>query len=91
MVGIAFYTPETYARLLREADDRDGLHENYSDWLRDFKKMEKKLKKEGFAVTPVPVNLDQLRLWCLLRQLPNNGASRSRWVQEEGPKFSGLL
>jgi hypothetical protein len=50
-------------------------------WLKKALDLEKMIKKEGFEVVRVPVDLNEFELWCKTRQRKRDGASRAQYVQ----------
>lgn len=76
-VGVAWYTPETYARLMQVADDRDQLYP-YHEWVT----VTLRVAKEIGATQKVVVDLNELRGWCARAGRPNNSEARSIYVTE---------
>jgi len=83
MVGIklAYYRREDWKRLLRMIDDRDGMHDKWKDWHKDFENAKQQLTLQGFEVIDVVVDLDELMKYCEQNGLENNGKARSQFAQ----------
>jgi hypothetical protein len=81
MIAFCFYTPESYEKLMKVADDKKTLCDTYTDWLVEFSKAVEGLKSQGVEVVPVSINIDELAEWCN-NKIKNTSASRSRYVAE---------
>ena len=62
--------------------DRDSMHDTWQEWNREYKKAKKRLKKQGFVVHDMVIEIDSLKQYCLERGLKNNGATRSQYVSQ---------
>lgn len=78
--GIAWYTRETYEKLLLHAADRESICDTYEEWLESYNRAVKGLRNRGIKAVPIPVDLDELIKWCRENNVPNTGESRSRFV-----------
>ena len=78
--GIGWYTKESYQKLLDYADDREKLDDTYEDWLANYSRVVKNLRKSGIKAVPVTIEIDELMNWCSANNLPNTGESRSKFV-----------
>jgi hypothetical protein len=82
MVAICFYTPDSYEELKKVADDKKVLCDTYAEWLVEFTKAISGLKEQGLEVTPVTINITELKNWCEKNKLKNTSSNRSRYVVE---------
>jgi len=81
VIGLGWYTEEQWPEYLRlMEDDVDEVH---AVWLKKALDLEKMMKKEGFVVVRVPVDLGEFELWCKARQRKKDGASRAEYVQRK--------
>jgi hypothetical protein len=80
VVGLAWYTPDQWQRLIEIADDRDSLDETYEQWLRSARKMMREMLRLGQPVEKVDVDVEELRLWCQAHGDAVTGEARSRYV-----------
>lgn len=64
VIGICWYTPETYGPCLAVFDDRNSLHQSYEDWLRFAVDVEQKLTERGIGVIRVAMDPDTFVEWC---------------------------
>lgn len=79
-IGIAWYRPEQWARLLEIAADRDKLDARYEDWLVSAQRVLVRLNAEGTPARRVEVDVEQLREWCQAKSRPVDAAARSEFV-----------
>ena len=81
-VGVAWYKPEQWALLRAYAEDSDTLENTYPEWLEIAKQSYKDLEQQGLNLTKVEVDVDSLVEWCKEKNIPLNGAARSRYAKE---------
>ncbi len=81
-VKIAYYRKEDWKRLLEIIEDKESMHDSWSDWHRDYLKAKKGLIAQGLKVVDIEVDLDKLINYCNLKRIPNNGKARSQFVQQ---------
>jgi hypothetical protein len=84
MVTICFYTPKSYEKLKKVADDKQNLCNTYAEWLVEFTKLMNAFRDQGLQPTPLTVNIDDLLKWCKDNKCKNTGESRARYAQEMG-------
>lgn len=82
-VKLAFYRKEDWKRFIDSIDDRESMHDSWKDWHKAYLKAKSQLIKQGFIVKDVEVNLDELREFCLLRGIKNDGKARSQFVSDK--------
>jgi hypothetical protein len=82
-VGIAWYEPEQWPRLLEISANGAELEETHPEWLRDVERAIKELNRNGIQCVKVTVDLEQLLAWCQSQNIPVNGEARSRYVAEK--------
>jgi len=80
-VKIAYYRKEDWKRLLEIIDDKESMHDTWSEWHRAYSKAKTGLIAQGFVVVDIEVDLDKLINYCKLRRILNNGKARSQFVQ----------
>jgi hypothetical protein len=81
-VNLGYYQKEDWSEFIEMIDDRERMHDTWEEWHKDFLKMFKKLRKNGFKVRKVIVHLDKLELYCTKREIPIDGSARSRFIQQ---------
>lgn len=83
VVGVAWYRPGQWQRLLEVAADRDSLHDTHAEWEIEVTAKLHDLRKMGIPVRRVDVDVEELLRWCNERDLELDGAARSRFVAEK--------
>ena len=56
-VGICWYRPEDYARLMAMFTDRESLPDTYEEWLKEAKKVSGTLTLKGLHVVCFPLHV----------------------------------
>ncbi len=64
VIGICWYTPETYGPCLAVFDDRDHLHQSYDAWLKSAMEAESGLVQRGVRVVRVQIEPETFVQWC---------------------------
>lgn len=85
VINLAFYHKKDWPLFLEIIDDRTSEHENWEDWYKDFKKLKKKLIREGYTVNEYPVNLDELIVYCKSLGIKIDGKARSSFAAKARP------
>ena len=83
LLGIAWYRPEQWPKLLKISVDRQSLHDTYAEWLTNVTQKMIELVQMGYTVRPVEVDVDDLLRWCKQHGYTVNGAARSQFVVEK--------
>ena len=80
-IKLAYYRKKDWKRFLRIIDDRERMHDTWNEWHKAFLKLKKYLNTQGFEVTDVEINLNELINYCKINEIKNNGEARSQFVQ----------
>lgn len=91
VVGFAWYSLRDWVRLKSAADDPEGLHETYVEWVKQAETSIATLRSAGVDVRRVPVDMTELEGWCREHNVPNTGANRAMFVAEKARKGLFLL
>ena len=83
VIGVAWYRPEQWQRLLEVAVDRESLHETYEEWAADATARFEDFRRMGIRVQKVEVDLEELIHWCRVEQRKMDGEARSIFVAEK--------
>jgi hypothetical protein len=83
VVGVAWYRPDQWQRLLEVAADSDSLHNTHPEWEIEATVRLQDLRNMGISVYRVDVDVEELLRWCNERDLELDGAARSRFVAEK--------
>jgi phosphoglycolate phosphatase-like HAD superfamily hydrolase len=81
-VSIAVYTPETYQRILQEADDARELDQTWEEWKARTDRLKRDMRDLGVHLHEVEVDLSDLNEFCRHYCLRNIAQTRSRYVTE---------
>jgi len=79
-VGVAWYQPDQWQKLLAVSVDKDKLEETYEEWVQDAERVIKELRRQGLYIVKVNVNVEELVAWCQKKKIPVNGEARSRYA-----------
>lgn len=79
-VGVAWYKPDQWERLLAVSVDKDNLEETYEEWTLEAKRVIKELRRQGLNIVKVDVNIEELIDWCQQKNIPVNGEARSMYA-----------
>jgi hypothetical protein len=78
--GIAWYSPNQWAKLRQVASDPEKLEATYEEWLAIFERTFKVLTAKGVILTKIPVDVRQLVEWCKEQNAAIDGSARARYV-----------
>ncbi|RZD15564.1 MAG: hypothetical protein EVJ48_01550 [Candidatus Acidulodesulfobacterium acidiphilum] len=79
-IVIAWYKKDEYDKLLRVIDDKDSMPSVYEVWLEIATATMQNLRKEGYNVKKVIVNIDELVDWCNVMKKENIAKNRALFV-----------
>ena len=82
IVGLAWYEPSQWSRLLELADDRDALEDTYEQWRQSAANTMVTFATQGVILRPVAIDPDEVAAWCRERGRPFDGAARSEFTVE---------
>jgi len=80
-VKLAYYSKKDWEKFIGMIDDRQSMHDNWNDWHKAFLKTKSDLISQGFEVTDIEIDLNELTNYCKLRGIKNDGKARSQFVQ----------
>jgi hypothetical protein len=83
IVGVGWYRPEQWQRLLEISSDRDGLEDTHEEWLGNATRVFNRLKREGVPVVKMDIDVEDMVTWCSKNGLVVNGDSRAKYVMEK--------
>ncbi len=87
ILGIAWYRPEEWPRLLEIAADRDELEDTYEEWLKNAETRLHQMVKAGINATRVYINIDELQNWCIAQGCPIDASARAFFTAEKLRQF----
>jgi len=80
---LAYYEKRDWKRFLKSIDDSHRMHDTWEEWHKEYNKAKKNLRSEGFVVTEIVVDIDELQNYCKVRGIKNNGKARSGFVVDK--------
>lgn len=83
LVGMGWYRPEDWGRLLQVVSDRDRLHDSHAEWLAEAEQAERGIAATGHRVVRVFVDPDELAGWCLVRGRASDATARAEFVTDK--------
>lgn len=86
-IGVAWYRPEQWPRLLAISADRDMLEGSYDEWLMNVTQTLETMKSKGLNPVKVDVDTEELLGWCRSRDLPVDSKARAGFVTEKLQKI----
>jgi hypothetical protein len=81
-IGIAWYRPEQWEHLRRVAPDADKLEVSFEAWHAHAEKMVDRLRREGYIVHKVDIDMAEFLSWCKMVGLEPDAAARSKYTSE---------
>jgi hypothetical protein len=63
-VGIAWYRPEDYDRLMKMFTDRKKLPDTFEDWLKTVELVCDELTRQGHLITKAYIDPEAFPQWC---------------------------
>ena len=79
-VGVAWYQPDQWQKLLAISVDKEKLEETYEEWMQEAERVIKELRRQGLHIVKVEVNIEELVAWCQKKKIPVNGEARSMYA-----------
>ena len=79
-IGMAWYTRESWQRLMEVADDRGTGHDTFEEWERQASAGTRQLAAAGTNVCKVFIDIDALVAWCRDRGREVNSAARAEFT-----------
>jgi hypothetical protein len=79
-IGIAYYSPEEYAKLLMTADDASELEDTWEEWYQNMQNVKNSLAALGTICREVPIQIEELQKYCQEHNLQNNSGTRAGYV-----------
>ena len=81
-VGVAWYTRESYEKLLPLWADRERFDPSFDKWLDAAERFLDKLRQSGQAFQKVYIDPDTFPEWCARRSLDLNAQARIDFASE---------
>ena len=69
-VGVAWYQPDQWQKLLAVSVDHDKLEDTYEEWRQEAERVIQELRRQGLNIVKVDVHVDELVAWCRKKNMP---------------------
>ena len=79
-LGIAWYAPEQWPRLLEVSIDAHHLEKTHGEWLAFAEKQFAELTQKGVPVRKIPVDVVDMAAWCREMGREVDGPGRAAYV-----------
>ena len=83
VMGVAWYRPDQWDRLLQIVGDRENLEDTYDAWKSAAEESVRQFSRPGVFVHKVDIDVEELLRWCLAQNRPVDGAARSAYAMEQ--------
>jgi hypothetical protein len=83
VMGVAWYRPGQWERLLEISDDRDELVATYEEWVKDAESTLQEMRKAGIYPEKVEIDVKDLLRWCNEHDRPVDGSARVEYTTEK--------
>ncbi len=80
VLGIGFYRREQWPLLIETAVDSHLIEKSYDDWMEVLDSSIEKIRAAGLEPELVDVDVEELLAFCRKEGLPNNAATRSKFI-----------
>ena len=83
VIGIAWYKPEQWQRLLDISADRDNLEDSWAEWARNAEATMRRMSRMGMQLEKVDVDVEDLLRWCQEQGYAVDGEARAAYTAEK--------
>jgi len=78
--GVAWYDRAQWQRLRQIVTDPERLENSYEEWIAMAEAAVRDLEATGMLIEKVPVDTEDLIVWCNERSRPIDGAARAEYA-----------
>lgn len=82
-LGVAWYRPEQWDRLLEVSVDRNHLEPTHGEWKKHAEKLVKRMRREGYVVRRVDVDVEELLGYCKERGVAVDAKARADFAEQK--------
>jgi hypothetical protein len=82
VIGVTWFRKEDYPMLLGLFEDAQKLPATWEEWETEARKVEERLKLEGFKVERAYLDPNAFSDWCRKEEVGMTGKARSRFTAE---------
>ncbi|MFC3912068.1 hypothetical protein ACFOSS_01120 [Pseudaeromonas sharmana] len=78
--AVAWYNPENWFKVKALAEDPDRFEETFEAWLVMARRNIKEMEANGLRAVAVPVEVNELMLWCSINGRANRASHRAEYA-----------
>ena len=78
--AVAWFTAESWPRLLAVADDRENLHDTFDEFERTAGARVEAYRRQGISIEKVLLDVDELAAWCRAERRPLDAMARAEFA-----------
>jgi hypothetical protein len=82
-INLAFYREKDWLKFLKLIDDKENMHDTWSEWNKAYLKTKRDLTLQGFIVNDFVVNLTELKNYCASKGTKIDGKARAEFVSNQ--------
>lgn len=86
VIGLPWYTRESYARLREQMADGAALPADYDVWRQSAEQNETVGRASGLSIVRVPIEPEPFAEWCRAKGLSPDGKARQQFAREEAAR-----
>jgi hypothetical protein len=82
VIGVTWYTPETWARVKATATDPACFEDSFEKWKATAVAARRNFQRSGVMALECQIDPDEFAAWCLANARENNAAARGEFVSD---------
>ncbi|WP_029407837.1 hypothetical protein [Thiomicrorhabdus sp. Milos-T2] len=82
ILGLCWFQPEQWARLLEISEDAEQLEDTYEEWKKRANKAIQDFHSSGKKIQKVKIDLEELLSWCNEKGISVNGGARAQYAAD---------
>ncbi|BBI99372.1 hypothetical protein FGKAn22_10650 [Ferrigenium kumadai] len=83
MIGLTWYTEETWAEVKATASDPECFEESFAKWKAMAVSARREFQRSGVRAIECLIAPQEFAAWCALNSQENNATSRAEFVSEK--------
>lgn len=83
VVGLTWYTEETWAQVKATASDPERFEESFAEWKAMAVSARRDLQRSGVLAIECQIDPQEFFVWCALHEQKNEAAARAEFVSEK--------
>ncbi|UCV15504.1 hypothetical protein [Quatrionicoccus australiensis] len=83
VIGVTWYTEETWARVKATATDPDCFEDSFAKWKAMAVAARRNFQRSGVLALECQIVPEEFSAWCLANNQENNSTSRAEFVSEK--------